>query len=144
MIKPLFVPETKKIDNMLKDFKNKKTHIAIILDEKGGFSGIVTIEDVIEEIVGEIYDETDIVEKKINRINKNAYMIRGDTEIEIVNRVLGLSISEEENFEQISRYILRKTGEVPKEGREIKVNKGKFIIYDVKNNRIELIKYLKK
>jgi putative hemolysin len=144
MIKPLFVPETRKIDNMLREFKKKKTHIAIILDEKGGFSGIVTIEDVIEEIVGEIYDETDIIKKKISRINKSTYMIRGDTEIERVNRVLGLCLSEEENFEQISRYILRKTGEFPEEGKEVKVNKGKFIIHDVKNNRIEFIKYIKK
>ena len=144
MVKPLFVPETRKIDDMLKDFNKKKTHIAIVIDEMGGFSGIITAEDVLEEIVGEIYDEKDVAYKKIKRLNKNTYMIRGDLEIEDINDVLKLKLSQKEKYEVISRYIMRKTGKVPKEGQEVKIKKGKFIIEDVKNNRIELVKYVKK
>ena len=144
MIKPIFVPETRKIDDMLKDFKREKTHIAIVVDEKGGVSGIVTIEDVLEEIVGEIYDETYKVHKKINRLNKNTYILDGDVEIETINKRLKLKLSTEENFEVLSGYILRKTGEMPKVGKEIRLNKGKFIIESVQNNRIELVKFIKK
>jgi putative hemolysin len=142
--KPLFVPETMKIDEMLNDFKKKKTHIAIVIDEKGGFSGIVTIEDVLEEIVGEIYDETDKVNKKIIQLNKKTYFLRGDTEITYVNKTLGLKLSKKDSFETISGYFLRRTGKAPKEKQEIKLKKGKFILTNVKNNRIESIKYIKK
>jgi putative hemolysin len=144
MVKPLFVPETRKVDDMLRDFKKEKNHIAIVIDENGGFSGIVTVEDVIEEIVGEIYDETDKVVKSIKRINKNTFMIKGDTEITSVNKRLKLRLSEDENFETIARYILRRTGKIPRQDQEIKLRKGKFIITKVKNNRIESIKYVRK
>ena len=144
MADPLFVPETRKIDDMLEDFKKKKTHIAIVVDERGGVSGIVTIEDVIEEIVGEIYDEKDVVHKKIKRLNKNTHLIQGNTEIELVNKRLKLKLSQKEKFELISGYILRRIGKIPEEGQEIKLTKGKFIVEKVQNHRIDLVKYIKK
>ncbi|TKJ16950.1 hemolysin [Candidatus Woesearchaeota archaeon B3_Woes] len=142
MMKPLFVPETKKIDHMLEDFKKKKTHIAVVVDSKGGVSGIVTIEDVIEEIVGDIYDEKDIVHKKINRLNKNTYLVHGDSEIKLVNKLLRLRLSQKD--EVLSEYILRRIGKIPEQGQEIKLTNGKFVVDKVLNNRIELVKYIKK
>ena len=144
MKKPLFVPSTRKIDNMLKDFKREMTHMAVVIDEKGGFAGIVTAEDVIEEIVGEMYDETDTIEKKIKKINRTTFMIKGDVEVDSINTKFNLSLGEDEPYETISGYILKKTEKLPKHGQEIKINKGKFIVEIVQNNRIELVKFIKK
>lgn len=144
MKSPLFVHESLKIDDMLLDFKTKKTHIACVLDEKGGFLGIVTIEDVIEEIVGEIYDEKDIVQKKIKRLNKNTYIIKADALITTVNKRFGIKLSYEDDFEILSSYILRKSGKIPEQGYQIKIKKGRFVVENVRNNRIETIKFIKK
>ena len=80
---PLFIPETKKIDTLLKDFQEKHIHMAIVVDEYGGTSGLLTLEDVIEEIVGEIHDESDEDEIKFNKIDDHTYIFEGKTTLSI-------------------------------------------------------------
>jgi len=136
MRSPLVVPETKKLDETLKFFQRKKQHMAIIVDEHGGVSGLVTIEDVLEEIVGEIVDETDKVEPEINKINRNTYKVLGKTDIDSVNKKLKTKFKVKDEYDTMSGYILHELGRIPKVGEEIFLQKAKFKIKKVKENRI--------
>ena len=95
---PYFVPETKKIDDLLRDFQENKVHIAIVVDEFGGTSGIITLEDILEEIVGEINDEYDEEEKNYTRINANTYIFEGKTLLSDLYKILNL---DDETFEEV-------------------------------------------
>lgn len=120
LIKPvIYVPETKKITTMLKEFKERKTSIAIVLNEYGGSAGLVTLHDIMENIVGEIKDEYDEdQEDEIVKVN-NGYMISGKVDIEMVQQLLGVKI-EEGDYETFSGYILHILGRVPAVGEKIK------------------------
>jgi len=123
LIRPaMIIPETMLIDNLLREFKKEKVHIAMVVDEHGGISGLITIEDVLEEIVGDIYDETDKDEELIRIGDNNKCYVKGETEIEDVNRVLELNLSEEEDYETISGYILSQLRHIPEVGEELSVD----------------------
>jgi CBS domain containing-hemolysin-like protein len=123
LIRPaMIIPETMLIDNLLREFKKEKVHIAMVVDEHGGISGLITIEDILEEIVGDIYDETDKDEELIRIVDNNKCFVKGETEIEEVNRVLELNLSEEEDYETISGYILSQLRHIPEVGEELSVN----------------------
>jgi CBS domain containing-hemolysin-like protein len=123
LIRPaMIIPETMLIDNLLREFKKEKVHIAMVVDEHGGISGLITIEDILEEIVGDIYDETDKDEELIRIVDKNKCFVKGETEIEEVNRVLELDLSEEEDYETISGYILSQLRHIPEVGEELSVD----------------------
>ena len=132
----IFVTENKIINNLLKQFKEKKVHIALVVDEYGGIQGLATIEDILEELVGEIYDETDIPEKSIEVINKNVSVIDGKTNLDEVNRTLNLELEKTEDYETISGYILYNIGRIPKEGEEFNINNLKLTINKMEGNRI--------
>ncbi|ETR72232.1 MAG: hemolysin [Candidatus Magnetoglobus multicellularis str. Araruama] len=122
LIRPaMIIPETMLIDNLLREFKREKVHIAMVVDEHGGISGLITIEDILEEIVGDIYDETDKDEELIRIIDNQKCYVKGETEIEEVNRVLELNLSEEEDYETISGYILSQLRHIPEVGEELAV-----------------------
>jgi putative hemolysin len=140
IIKPaLYVPESMPIDYLLKKLKKAKNHIAIVVDEHGGFSGIVTIEDMIEEIVGEIYDETDKEEVYIRKITPNKYIVKGETEISYLNNKLKLDIEKSEEYETISGFILETIKRMPEIGEKIEhknfflnvTNKGERRIIEI-------------
>ena len=101
MKKPYFIPETQKLDSLLQDFKKKKNHIAVVVDEHGGISGIVTLEDVIEEIVGEIVDETDRQLPDIVRLKGNKWLVAGRIDIDDLNKEIKLKIPESKYRNQI-------------------------------------------
>ncbi|MBF0451665.1 MAG: HlyC/CorC family transporter [Candidatus Magnetomorum sp.] len=123
LIRPaMIIPETMLIDNLLREFKREKVHIAMVVDEHGGISGLITIEDVLEEIVGDIYDETDKDEELIRVIDEYKSFVKGETEIEEVNRILALNLSEEEDYETISGYILSHLRHIPEVGEELSVD----------------------
>jgi len=123
LIRPaMIIPETMLIDNLLREFKREKVHIAMVVDEHGGISGLITIEDILEEIVGDIYDETDKDEELIRIVDKHKCFVKGETEIEEVNRVLELDLSEEEDYETISGYILSQLRHIPEVGEELSVD----------------------
>jgi gliding motility-associated protein GldE len=141
---PFYVPETKKIDDLLEDFQKNKVHMAIVVDEYGGTSGIVTLEDVLEEIVGEITDEFDEEEKFYTKIGENKYLFDGKTMLNDFYKVIGL---EEPVFEDIkgeadtlAGLILELKGEIPAKNDTINCKNYVFTIEAVDNRRIKQIK----
>jgi putative hemolysin len=137
---PYFVPETKYVDDLLKEFKKGKIHIAIVVDEFGGTAGLITLEDILEEIVGDIKDEYDIEEKEIEQIDGKTYIVKGKIEIEKINSQIGIDIPIEEDVNTIGGAIMAIAGKVPKSGEIIKLGNIQFTILKSDEKRIEKIK----
>ncbi len=149
LVRPaFFIPENKKINDLLKEFQEKKVHLAIVVDEYGGTSGIVTLEDVIEEIVGDISDEFDIMEDEISfdKIDDHTYMFEGKTTLIDFCRI----IEEDENIfdevkgesDSLAGLVLELTGEIPDVNQSVRFDKFDFIVTDVDNRRIKQIKVI--
>lgn len=118
--KPLFVPETKAVDDLLQWFQKSRTHIAVVLDEYGGVSGLVTIEDVLEEIVGEIDDEYDQQsEQEIRKIDDDVCEAMGRAHIDEINDEMGFDLPEDEDFDTIGGFVFAEFGRVPSVGESI-------------------------
>jgi CBS domain containing-hemolysin-like protein len=126
MNKPYFVPENKKLDNLLQQFKKRKQHMAIIVDEHGGVSGLITLEDALEEIVGEIVDETDKIEPHIVKLNKSEWRVLGKSEIDAVNDKLQMGIPDSKEYDTFSGYVLDQIGRIPREKEEFQL--GDFLV----------------
>ena len=126
MSEPYFVPENKKLDHLLQEFKKRKQHIAIVVDEHGGVSGLITLEDALEEIVGEIIDETDKVEPHIVKLTQNEWRVLGKSEIDDVNDKLAMDIPDTKEYDTFSGYILEQIGRIPKEKEDIYL--GDFVV----------------
>lgn len=139
-----FVPETKLVNELFDELRKNRKQIAIIVDEYGGTSGIVTMEDILEEIVGEIYDEYDEVEKKFEKIDENTYMISGSMPIYEVEKILDTEISEGD-YDTLSGYLLEKLGRIPteKEKPTIETDEIVFKIEKVADKRIIKVKACK-
>ncbi|MBT8318463.1 MAG: gliding motility-associated protein GldE [Lutibacter sp.] len=142
---PYFVPENKKLDDLLKEFQEKKNHLAIVVDEYGGTSGIVTLEDVIEEIVGDISDEYDDEDLSYSKLDLNTYLFEGKTNLKDFYKILEISNTEvfEENkgeSETIAGFILEVCGKFPKKKEIIKFNNCSFKIESVDKKRIKQVK----
>jgi len=140
--KPYFVPETKNIDALFFELQKEKQHIAILIDEYGGFGGIVTMEDIIEEIVGDIDDEYDEEDEIIEKIDDDNYLVDGNVALDDLNDNLGTNL-ESENSETIGGFIIDIIGEIPQDGyinRTVKFENIEFTILSVKERRIEKIK----
>lgn len=118
-----FVPEHQKIDVLLRVLQKEKTHMAIVVNEHGGIEGLITIEDILEEIVGEIFDESDDVERLIKRRGKNKWLILGKTSIEALNKSLKIDLSDEEEYNTIAGLIQHKLGKIPEEGDSCEIKK---------------------
>jgi len=138
---PYFVIDTAKIIDVLKNFKQGKYHMAIVVDEYGSTVGLVTIEDIIEEIVGEIYDEYDIREEKIKFIDKNILIVSGDESIKNVAEVLGKKFDDEE-VATIGGYVVTKLGYIPDIGQKIKINDLNIEILDATDKVIKKMKII--
>ena len=138
-----FVPETKKIDTLFFELQKTKQHIAILIDEYGGFAGIVTMEDIIEEVMGDIDDEYDEEESEIVKVDENTYMIDGNTDLDDINDELGLELVSE-NSETLGGFIIELLGDLPdeeeKEDKVIEYENLVFKIESVKDRRIEKVK----
>ena len=140
---PYFVPETKKIDALFFDLQRTKKHIAILIDEYGGFSGIVTMEDIIEEVMGDIIDEYDEEESELEQIDENTYMVSGFMHLDDLNEKLGIHLTSDNN-ETIGGFLLDFLEEIPDESdgeeRIIEHENLVFKIESVKERRIETVK----
>ena len=121
-----FVPENKKLDNLLQQFKRRKQHMAIVVDEHGGVSGLITLEDALEEIVGEIVDETDKFEPHIVKLKKDEWRVLGKSEIDEVNEKLEMEIPDSKEYDTFSGYVLEQIGRIPQEKEEIPL--GNFVV----------------
>jgi CBS domain containing-hemolysin-like protein len=133
---PYFVPENKKLDTLLRQFKKRKNHLAIVIDEHGGVSGLISLEDVLEEIVGEIRDETDKEEPDIIKKSPKEWIVPGKSEIEEVNEKIGLEIPESPTYDTFSGFILEKIGRIPDEKEEIEMEDFKVTVNEIDGNRI--------
>jgi len=136
MKKPYVVPENKKLDNLLRQFKKTKTHIAIVIDEHGGVAGLITLEDALEELVGEIVDETDKEEPHIVRLKPKTWMILGKTDIDDVNDELGMEIPDSATYDTFSGYILDAIEKIPAENEEITLGRYVITVKEKDGNRI--------
>jgi len=137
MSEPYYVPENKKLDNLLQQFKKRKQHIAIIVDEHGGVSGLITLEDALEEIVGEIIDESDKFEPHIVRLKKDEWRVLGKSEIDEVNEIIPMSIPDSREYDTFSGYILEQIGRIPREKEEIPLGDYMVTVYEMDGNRIK-------
>ena len=144
---PFFVPESKKIDDLLKEFQRDKMHMAIVVDEYGGCSGIVTMEDILEEIVGDIMDEYDDDEEYCIKINENTYLFDGRTELDDFFKYAGVDSNIfyecKGDAETLAGLMLELKGEIPEKSEKIKWKDFTFSIEVVDDRSIKKIKFIK-
>jgi magnesium and cobalt exporter, CNNM family len=133
---PYFVPEHKKLDSLLQQFKKRKNHMAIVVDEHGGVSGLITLEDALEELVGEIRDETDKEERLITKRKNREWSVMGKTDIEAVNEVIGMNIPESAEYDTFSGYVLEQIGRIPTVNEEFTLGDFHVIVNSMDGNRI--------
>lgn len=144
---PYFVPENKKLDDLLLEFQDKKIHLAVVVDEYGGTSGIVTLEDIIEEIVGDISDEFDDEDLIFSKLDDHTYVFDGKTALKDFYKVA--AIENEEEFESkkgesetIAGFVLEISGSFPKQGEKVVFKKYQFIVESMDKKRLKRIKVI--
>ena len=137
--KPYFVPESKRLDSLLREFKRKRVHIAVAVDEYGGVSGIVCMEDIIEEIVGDIQDEFDNEVEDILKIGNDIFLCDARVGIEELNEQTGLNISDE-NFDTFGGLVFDLFGKIPVKYEKVSYYENDFIIQDMDGHKIKTIK----
>jgi CBS domain containing-hemolysin-like protein len=138
--KPIFVSQEQKTSKLLREMQGNQTHMAIVVDEFGGVEGCVTLEDLLEEIVGEIMDETDKIELNFKIIDKNTMIASGDVEIDIVNEILKSNIPQGDDYSTLSGLLHDKLKDIPKVGDKIEFDSIKMIVEEVINNQANRIK----
>ena len=142
--KPYYVPETKKIDELLREFQKERIHLAIVVDEYGGTAGLITLEDVIEEIVGEIQDEYDNEKALINKIDNTTWLVDGKIGIEELNERIGFDLPTEDEYESLGGFILNKLRRIPETNEEITYKGFIFTIDSLFERRIKKVRIKKR
>jgi len=142
--KPYFVPTSKKIDELFKELQARKTHMAVAIDEYGGTAGIITIEDLVEEIVGNILDEYDEEEKEFEKLDENTYLINGMTSLEQVKDLLGMDFPTED-YDTLNGFLIGQLGRIPeeKETPVVEFNGVVFKVEKITEKRISRVKAIK-
>ncbi|MBN2441449.1 MAG: HlyC/CorC family transporter [Spirochaetales bacterium] len=138
---PFFVPETKKLNSLLREFKKRKVHIAVVVDEYGGTSGVVCLEDIIEEIVGDIQDEFDDETEDILKIGEGIYLCDARSNIQDINEKLNLSLSEE-NSDTLGGFVFDLFGKIPVKYEKVTYENNDFIIQDMNGHKIITVKII--
>ena len=141
---PFFAPENKPIDELLNDFKVKKTNIAIIVDEWGGTEGLITLEDIVEEVLGEIRDPFDNEKNLINKIKTSTYMVDAKISIYDLEEAINITFPSERDYDTLGGFILNELQSIPKKDDIINFNGNIFSVKTITNNRIGKIKVEKK
>jgi len=138
--KAMFIPGTKKINDLLREFQEKKMHIAIVVDEFGGTSGLITLEDILEEIIGEIRDEYDQEENPVTKIDEKTFLVLGKLSIDELNELLNLNLHPNNgDYETLAGLILNYAGQIPKDGYSFSIENYKFTVKEVLNKRIKKV-----
>ncbi|MFH1390802.1 MAG: hemolysin family protein [Candidatus Diapherotrites archaeon] len=137
----LYVFAHKKIDKLLKEFQTSKTHLAIVVDEYGGTIGLVTIEDILEEIVGEILDETD-VEPKIKKISPSEFVVEGQVSLEMLSKAIKVTMKCKE-FDTVAGLVIEAMDKVPEEKDEVLINMVKFVVEKMDGPKVERVRIFK-
>ena len=144
--KPVFASQEKMVSSLLKEMKGRKTHMAIVVDEHGGVEGLVTLEDLLEEIVGEIEDETDLTrEKGYERIDQETIITNGDIEIDIINDIFKTKIPDGDDYASLNGLLHERLQDIPQEGDKIEIEELRIVVEKVSKNipkkiRIEKIR----
>lgn len=139
MRQPYFIPETKKVDELMREFRAKKTQIAIVRDEYGGTSGLVTLEDILEELVGEIHDEYDVEETPFEQIDEHTYRTDGRMPVEDVNDKTGLHLPTDE-YDTIGGFVFGLFGRPAQAGEQIAYGRANFIVDEADGRRIRKLR----
>jgi len=143
---PYFVPESKKLDDLLKEFQSEKVHLAVVVDEYGGTSGIITLEDVIEEIVGDITDEYDDENLFYSKLDDHTWVFEGKTALTDVYRVMSIDgeLFEENKGDSgtLGGFVLELTGRIPKKGERVELRNFTFVVEGSDNKRVRRVKVI--
>ena len=139
-----FVPESKKIDQLLRDMQKEKVHIAIVVDEYGGTSGLVTIEDLVEEIVGEIRDEYDVEQEMVLPVSENEALMDARVPFEEVREAFALDLPSSENYDTLGGFIVAQLGRFPRAGETVEAGGARFVVETVEGRRIRRVRVVKK
>ena len=138
------IPSSKKSKDLLQEFRQSNISVAIVIDEYGGTAGMVTIEDLIEEVVGDIQDEYDKTDEVIKKISNHTYVVSGNVELdELEEKYPEIELQDSgDEFETLAGYIISHIGRIPKVNEEIQIQENKFIISKATPNRIETVKLI--
>ncbi|MCC7565002.1 MAG: hemolysin family protein [Methanomicrobiaceae archaeon] len=144
MHEPYFVPESKKIDELLKDLQGKKVHMAVVLDEYGSFAGIVTVEDMLEEIVGEIMDEFDEEEPEVQQLEAGVYEVDARARVERLNEDLAIRLPLEDAYESIGGLLIDRLGHIPRRGEVVRIDESNItlVVLQMRGRRIVKVKLI--
>jgi CBS domain containing-hemolysin-like protein len=143
LVRPAYyIPESKKLDEILREMQERKTQIAIVVDEYGGTLGLVTLEDILEEIVGEIMDEYDIEEPEVQIVDEGVAIVDAKADIEDLNEALGIDLPAED-FETVGGLIFNVLGRIPKPGDQVKINGNTMVVETMRGRRIAKIRVIK-
>jgi CBS domain containing-hemolysin-like protein len=140
MREPFFVSQEKKVSDLLKEMQGRKAHMAIVIDEFSGVEGCVTLEDLIEEIVGEIHDETDITKSNFQREGADTIITNGDIEIDEINEIFRTEIPQGDDYASLSGLLHEKLRDIPKEGDRIMIGPLRIVVERVLGNKPEKIR----
>jgi putative hemolysin len=135
-----FVPETKRVGELLKELQKRRTHMALVIDEHGSVTGLVTLEDLIEEIVGEIQDEYDWEERPVEKLRDGSMVVEGTVSAAELRGAHQIPIPESEEFQTVAGFMLERLGSVPKGGEVVPVGDYRMTVVDVERNRISKVK----
>ncbi|MCK8521197.1 hemolysin family protein [Aquimarina sp. D1M17] len=138
----IFVPETMFVKDVLNQLTKTRKSIAVVIDEYGGTSGIITVEDIVEELFGEIEDEHDSLELVEEQLTENAYRFSARMEVDYINETYKLNLPEGENYETLGGMIVNHTEEIPEQGDQVKINSFKINVIETSNTKIELVELI--
>jgi len=140
MREPIFVSQEKMVSDLLKEMQGRQTHMAIVVDEFGGVEGCVTLEDLLEEIVGEIHDEKDTIEEIFQNEGNDVILTDGDIEIDKINEIFKTSIPEGDDYSRLNGLLHEKLRDIPKEGDKIEIDSLRIIVEKVSKNKPDKIR----
>lgn len=142
--KPLFIPESMKLDAVLREFQRQKGHLALVIDEHGGTAGIVTLEDILEEIVGEIRDEYDKEEEEetVKKLSDNHFLAEGRTSISNLNKQSGINLPADESYDTLGGFVVSQIGEIPKENAEFIFRHYNFRVIEMDEKRVSKVEII--
>ena len=140
MREPIFVSQEKRVSDLLKEMQGRQTHMAIVMDEFGGVEGCVTLEDLLEEIVGEIRDEKDKVQQVFQSEGNDAILTNGDIEIDKINEIFKTNIPEGDDYSRLNGLLHEKLRDIPKEGDKVEIESIRIMVEKVVKNKPEKIR----
>ena len=139
----MYVPESKTLEDLLTEFQKNRMQMAIVIDEYGGVSGLVTVEDLVEEIVGELHDEFDTGDQKVRKINDSEYYVDASTDIDDISESLGVSF-EGEGFDTIGGFVLHQLGKIPSTGDSVQYELLNIQVLSTVGRRLKTIRVSKR